>query len=209
MLSDRRNPPPLSLWVLDFAASDAPAVPGTSSRTGNIMRYVCIVLLATVMFSGCGQKPFIQKGSSMEPTIKAGETIRVQMDAYRSATPQRWDVVTFTPPMHSVSAGSDTDNLGIWTFRVVGLPGETISFDDAGLSINGKIPNDRPILIQNIQYKETTASGVPSRPRSPTYPFTIPDGRYFVLGDNPDHANDSRLWGSLPRESILGKVKNK
>jgi signal peptidase I len=145
----------------------------------------------------------------MEPTIKADETIQVQMNAYRSSTPQRWDVVAFAPPKHSVAAGSDTDNLGIWTFRVVGLPGDIISFDDAGLSINGNSPGDRPSLIQNIQYKETTAGSVPARPRSPTYPLTIPDGQYFVLGDNPDQANDSRLWGSLPRESILGRVKNK
>lgn len=173
------------------------------------MHHLYIALVCIVSFSGCGQKSFVQKSSAMEPTIKADETIHVQMNTYRSSTPQRWDVVAFAPPVHSVSAGSDTANLGIWTFRVVGLPGDTISFDDAGLLINGNSPRDRPSLIQNIPYKENTASGAPSSPRSPTYPFTVPDGQYFVLGDNPDHANDSRLWGSLPRDSILGKVNNK
>jgi len=182
---------------------------GHRGRSENIMRCVCLALLGGVMFSGCGQKSFALRSSAMEPTIKADETIQVQMNAYRSSTPQRWDVVAFTPPVHSVAAGSNTDNLGVWIFRIAGLPGDIISFDDAGLLINGNSPSGRPSLIQNIKFKKNTASGAPSAPRSPTYPFTVPDGQYFVLGDNPDHANDSRLWGSLPRESILGKVKNK
>jgi signal peptidase I len=145
----------------------------------------------------------------MEPTIKAGETIHVQMDAYRSTKPMRWDVVAFTPPIHSVAAGSKTDNLGIWIFRIVGIPGDVISFDEAGLSVNGSPANERPSLIEKIHYQETTASGAPSAPRSPVYPLAVPDGHYFVLGDNPDQANDSRVWGVLPGDSILGKVKYK
>jgi signal peptidase I len=173
------------------------------------MRYVCIVPLIALILSGCGPKSFVQKSSSMEPTIKADETIQVQENAYRSSRPQRWDVVAFTPPIYSVAAASKTDDLGIWIFRIVGIPGDIVSFDDAGLLINGTTPSDRPSLIKSIQYKETTASGVPSRPRSPSYPFTVPDGQYFVLGDNPDHANDSRVWGPLPWSSILGRVENK
>ena len=173
------------------------------------MRYVCLTLICSVIFSGCGQKSFIQNASSMEPTIKAGETVRVQMDAYQASSPQRWDVVAFKPPLHSMPAGSNTDDLGIWTFRIVGLPADTVSFDDVGLLLNGTYPLDRPLSIEKIQYKKTTASGLPDGPRSPGYPITVPADHYFVLGDNPDHANDSRLWGVLPRENILGKVSKK
>ncbi|MBE2180493.1 MAG: signal peptidase I [Chthoniobacterales bacterium] len=160
-------------------------------------------------FSGSRLKPFLQKPSSMEPTIRQNETIQVQLDAYQSSSPRRWDVVLFTPPMQSMPAASSTDDPGVWTFRVVGLPGDSISFDESGLMINGITPKDRPALIQTIQYRPGTASGTPSRPRSPTYPFTIPEGQYFVLGDNPDAANDSRAWGPLSREAILGKVMGK
>jgi len=185
-----------------------PAIPD-EGRSSKIMRIFFIALLTALSFAGCGQKSFVQKASSMEPTIKADETIRVQMDAYRSSSPQRWDVVIFRPPLHSVSAGINTDDLGIWTFRIVGVPGDIISFDDAGLLINGNPPTGRSALIQDIQYKKATASGVLTTARSPTYPLTIPYGQYFVLGDNPDLASDSRLWGLLPRESILGKVAKK
>lgn len=173
------------------------------------MRLFCIALFTAVTLAGCGQKSFVQKGSSMEPTIKANEVVRVNMDAYRSSSPQRWDVIAFTPPVHSVPAGSISGDLGIWIFRIVGTPGDIISFDDTGVLINGSSPIGRPASIADIPYKRTTASGVPARPRSPIYPLTIPDGQYFMLGDNPDHANDSRLWGLLSEESILGKVANK
>jgi signal peptidase I len=138
----------------------------------------------------------------MEPTIHADEVMKADMTAYRSAAPKQWDIVIFTPPSHAAPASDDP---GMWTFRIVGTPGDTILFDDSGLVINGKPANLLPSL-EGIKYKEKTASGIPGRPHSPSYPFTVPTGQYFVLGDNPDHANDSRFWGTLPKENIIGKV---
>ena len=183
--------------------------------SSSILMVVYCVPLAMIwannvsVFSGSHLKAFVQKSSSMEPTIRQDETIQVQLDAYQSSSPRRWDVVLFTPPMQSMPAASSTDDPGVWTFRVVGLPGDSISFDESGLMINGITPEGRPALIQTIQYRPDISSGIPSRPRSPAYPFTIPEGQYFVLGDNPDAANDSRVWGPLPREAILGRVMSK
>lgn len=173
------------------------------------MHRIPLALAIAFLLFGCGPKPFVQKSASMEPTVMAEETIHARMGAYRSKSPQRWDVVVFTPPRHSASAASTTDDLGRWIFRIVGLPGDIISFDETGLLINGSIPTDRPSWIQNIPYKQSTAVGVSYRRHSPSYPFTVPDGHYFVLGDNADQAYDSRIWGPLARESILGKVENK
>jgi len=145
----------------------------------------------------------------MEPTIMADETIQVQLDAYRTSSPQRWDVVAFRPPLYSVPVAIRGEDLGVWVFRVVGLPGDNISFGLDGLLINGKSPGSRPPSIKGIEYKLTTASGIPSDPHSLTYPLTLLDEQYFVLGDHPDQSNDSRLWGILEREKILGQVKNK
>jgi signal peptidase I len=167
-----------------------------------MMRLTWTAFLASLALCSCGPKPFVQKSSSMEPTIHVDEVIKAEMTAYQSAAPNQWDIVIFTPPGHASPA---SENPGIWIFRIVGTPGDTILFDDSGLFINGKSA-DLPPSLETIKYKGRTASGIPDRPHAPSYPFTIPKGHYFVLGDNPDYANDSRLWGTLPKESIVGKV---
>lgn len=141
----------------------------------------------------------------MAPTVEADEVVQVDTGAYRSHPPERWDVVLFTPPPHATPAATNAEELGIWIFRVVGLPGDMVSFDANGLLINGVPPPSRPPLIEGVQYQETIASGQPKR----DYPIRVPEDHYFVLGDNPQHAHDSRFWGMLPRENILGRVKGK
>ena len=161
----------------------------------------------TLILCGCREESFIQKASSMEPTIMAGEVVSVDMNAYSNATPQRWDIVVFRPPFHASSAAAKEEDMGIWMFRVVGLPGESISFDDSGIQIDGhhiEQPHGK-----NIEYTKMTGSGIPDRLRSPRYPFVIPDGHFFVLGDNPMQSNDSRLWGPVSIDRILGKVNKK
>ena len=169
------------------------------------MRLTCLSLLFACLAAGCGPRSFVQKSSSMEPTIKADELIKVDTGAYATSSPRRWDAVVFKPPLHAVPAATNVDELGIWTLRIVGLPGDVVSFDETGLLINGAVPGDRPSSIGGVQYRTTAAS----RPRSPTYSYTVPEGEYFVLGDNTDHANDSRFWGSLAKTNIIGRVKDK
>ena len=169
------------------------------------MRLVCLSLVFACLAAGCGPRSFVQKSSSMEPTIKADELIKMDTGAYATSSPRRWDVVVFTPPLHAAPAASNADELGIWAFRIVGLPGDVVSFDETRLLINGTVPIDRPSSIGGVQYRTTAAS----RPRSPTYPYTVPEGEYFVLGDNTEHANDSRFWGSLAKTNIIGRVKDK
>ena len=98
-------------------------------------------ILAIVMgLSACSKKTVRQISSSMEPTIKKGEFVTMDQGAYRSNLPARWEVVTFEPPQHP-------DQL--WTFRIVGLPGETIDITPTGVSIDGKIIS-RPSSIAGI-----------------------------------------------------------
>jgi len=178
---------------------------GDLRRSGTTMRLTCLSLLFACFVAGCGQKSFVQKSSSMDPTIKADEVISAETGAYATSSPRRWDVVVFSPPLYATPAASNTNELGIWAFRIVGLPGDVVSFDETGLLINGAAPRDRPSAIEGIQYSEPAAS----RPRSPSYPYTVSEGAYFVLGDNADDANDSRFWGALPRTNIIGKVRDK
>ena len=126
--------------------------------------------------------------SAMEPTIKSGDSFRADMSAYESADPQRWDLVIFLSPQ---------DQTRTWVFRVVGLPGETISFGDDGLLIDDQ-PVALPKTIGVAKYSGSENSGDDE--------FVVPVDSYYVLGDNPAKANDSRFWGAVSRDAILGKV---
>ena len=91
--------------------------------------------------------------------------------------------------------------------RIVGLPGEDISFTNGNLLINGQLPA-QPARLAAIHYRDP-ATLLMFGPFTFTNPLVVPPNAYYVLGDNVTNANDSRFWGSLPRTNILGKVLNK
>lgn len=140
-----------------------------------------------------------QTSSSMEPTVRAGEVITVDSRAYTSTGPTRWDVVAFEAP-----AGKS----GIWISRVVGLPGETIDITPGGLLINSKV-EPIPARLGIPAYRRPADTHASFSPASVTFPYTVPSGRYFVLGDNIANALDSRYWGGLEQSKIVGKVEGK
>jgi signal peptidase I len=139
---------------------------------------------------GCRDATLVS--SSMAPTIAPGETVTVDYTAYALVTPKRFDVVAFEPPMFTNQ---------IWVMRVIALPGETVFLTNGALTIDGAAMS-LPGHITNVTYLALGKFGVVS-------PFTVPKDCYFVLGDNSANANDSRIWGALPRTNTLGKVKNK
>jgi signal peptidase I len=144
---------------------------------------------------GCGKATFAVPSSSMAPTIPAGSKVVADLQAFKKGDPVRWDVVTF----HSPPIGGQRS---LWVLRVVGLPGEVVSFSESGeLLINGKVP-ELPAEIGLVRFREPSATHVAAFP----HPFTIPAGSYYLLGDNVVDANDSRYWGAVARTNITGKV---
>lgn len=130
----------------------------------------------------------------MEPTIKRFSEITVNTAAYRREDPRRWDIILYEP-------ANQADTL--WVHRVVGLPEETISFDERGLLINGKLA-ELPPHLHGIVHTLTNATVV--GPKPVPHPYNIPKGSYYVLGDNPAVASDSRFWGAIHRRQIRGRV---
>ncbi len=89
--------------------------------------------------------------------------------------------------------------------RVIGLPGESMEIRDDGIYIDGR-REAQPERIASIRY----VSSVARAPQSGvTYPYKIAVDTYFLVGDNTTNSFDSRFWGSLSRQSILGRVKDK
>jgi len=110
--------------------------------------------------------------------------------------PRRGDIVVFKYPEEP-----DRDFIK----RVIGLPGETVELRAKKVYINGQ-PIDEPyvhfLTPPSSELQEVTSSDVRER----FGPVTVPQGQYFVMGDNRDNSQDSRYWGFLPRDYIKGKA---
>ena len=159
---------------------------------------ICLVLAIRY---GTSTRCYRQKTGPMSPTIKIGDFICVDLSAYAKSNPRRWDVVLFHPP-----AATKADSLGSWDMRVIGLPGESVSIQGDGIYIDGKRLIQPPI-VNGIRYE--TPKVYPAPEPDISYPYTVPADSYFVLGDNTSTARDSRFWGAVPRQNILGKVIGK
>lgn len=155
-------------------------------------------LIVSLSIVSCTKRKMTQGSSVMEPTIKAGDVITIDLAAYRSGMPARWDVILFDSP---------TSGSGQWTSRVVGLPGEVIEVTDAGLRINGKAVG-LPPHVRITSYKPPR-DGLSAVPGPVKYPYTVPPNSYFLMGDNVENALDSRFWGALAESKVIGKVVGK
>ena len=123
--------------------------------------------------------------SSMEPNFQEGECIMVNKVSYHSSGPQRGDVIVFHPPVPSAYP---------FIKRVIGLPGETVEIRDGQVFING-IPINELYLFPE-----------PPQNNKDYGPQELSNDEYLVLGDNRNGSNDSRSWGPIKRDDILGKA---
>ncbi len=157
------------------------------------------LIAAVAVLVGCTKKEMQQGSSGMEPTIKQGEVFTVDFAAYSKTEPIRWDVVLLKSPF------SDG---GYWTSRVVGLPGETIDIRNGKVVIDGK-EETLPTHLSIGGYNLPKVDLYPHIAGPSTFPFKIPEGSYFILGDNVSNVADSRYFGGLQRANIVGKVLGK
>ena len=124
---------------------------------------------------------------SMENTIMENDQIFGNRLAYKlGGDPQRMDIIIFKYP---------DDESKLFIKRIIGLPGETVEVVDGRVYINGSNTS-----IDDSFCKET--------PLGDFGPYTVPAESYFVMGDNRNHSNDSRLWTNkfVRRDQIVGKA---
>jgi signal peptidase I len=123
-------------------------------------------------------------GKSMEPTIKDGTKIEIDLNAYLSAVPQRGDIIVFKD-----------DNGSVIIKRVVALPGEEVEIKDSKLFIDG-------IELEEGYLNESDSTEAPAD----NSVWQVPESSVFVLSDNRANGRDSRNFGCVSYDKIIGKV---
>jgi signal peptidase I len=183
------------------------------------------IILIVLLLRSFLIEPFRIPSGSMIPTLLVGDFILVNKYDYGIrlplfgnkiidiGEPQRGDIVVFRFP---------EDPSVDYIKRVIGLPGDHISYINKTLYINGKVAPQKMLgeytgsgtgarmsgaseRIEHLDGVDHEILVLPLR-RSMNGEFDVPAGHYFVMGDNRDNSNDSRFWGTVPEENLVGKA---
>lgn len=183
------------------------------------------ILLVVLLLRSFLVEPFRIPSGSMMPTLLIGDFILVNKFSYgirlpsfhtkiiELGEPERGDVVVFRYPKDPT-----TDYIK----RVVGVPGDHIAYYNKQLYINNILMEQTPLGLYTGQGKGEKMTGAAQfseslgeiehnilvRNGAPSVEgeFVLPEGQYFVMGDNRDNSNDSRYWGPVPEENLVGKA---
>lgn len=137
---------------------------------------------------------------SMAPTLVEHDRILVNKFVYRLNEPQRGDIIVFDAPPHALYGNGRKD----FVKRLIGLPGDTVQIRRGdGVYVNGKrLEEPSEVARPDYDWPEDER-GMPA-----AEPYPVPDGCFFVLGDNRNESNDSHKWArpELAAERIIGKA---
>ena len=133
-------------------------------------------------------QPFFVLGASMEPNFENGDYLIIDEISYRLNQPQRGDVIVFKYPNNPKQ---------YYIKRIIGLPGEIIAISDEEIIIKNKEN------LEGFVLKEDYLSGIAT---NGNISATLGFDEYYVLGDNRGASSDSRMWGALKEEFIVGKA---
>ncbi|MFZ9670768.1 MAG: signal peptidase I [Burkholderiaceae bacterium] len=184
-------------------------------------------------------EPFNIPSGSMIPTLRIGDLILVKKYSYGvrlpvvhkkvfdTGLPQRGDVMVFRYPK---------DESVDYIKRVIGLPGDTVSFINKQITVNGQPIEKKPVggflnpgaTVPSLAFQESLGGKTYTSLNDPgagdfllaeAFPYrencervfggmrcTVPAGHYFVMGDNRDNSADSRIWGFVPERNLVGKA---
>ncbi|HEY4503164.1 MAG TPA: signal peptidase I [Candidatus Paceibacterota bacterium] len=157
------------------------------NSTWELVRFAIIALLIVIPVRFFVAQPFVVSGSSMLPTFEDKNYLVIDELSYRLSDPQRNDVIVFKYPL---------DTKKFFIKRIIALPNETLDVRGSTVTITNEEHKDGFVLDQPyINNKSNNDIHI-----------TLKDDEYYVMGDNRDFSSDSRSWGALPRELIVGRV---
>jgi signal peptidase I len=177
----------------------------------SLLELVVIVAIAiglALLIQAFLLKPYRIPSESMEPTLDVGQRVLVSRFNYHFSEPDRLDIVVFHPPR-----GADSNTCGAekspdqvcarptpekdsvnFIKRIVAVPGDRLSIREGHAIVNG--------VRQKDDFAEPCAPGTCNFPK----PIKIPPGHFFMMGDNRGASDDSRFWGPVPEDWIIGQA---
>lgn len=182
---------------LDSGVSDDDGAGGSPSRLRGAVEWVLViagaVIVALLIKTFLLQAFFIPSGS-MEPTLHIDDRVLVNKLSYKLHDVNRGDIIVFERPEHE-----HADDINDLIKRVVGLPGEQVVIKEGRVWINGA-PLNEPYLPEGTVTVEGPL-GCTERA-----PCLVPEGSVWVMGDNRGASRDSRWFGPIPEDDIVGRA---
>jgi len=173
-------------------AYNFPTMPPSAEKKENffseIIKFSLIALAIVIPIRVYVAQPFIVSGASMEPTFESGEYLIIDQLTYHFEPPQYGDVVIFHYPK---------DPSKYFIKRIIGKPGDTILIE-RGIVFRYNDENPDGVEIDEPYLSDAHRS-------RDSFRVTLEENQYFVLGDNRAESSDSRIWGPLPAELIVGR----
>ncbi len=177
---------------------------GTRRGLGCALKIVETLVLTLVIYlliHNFVAQPFQVEQNSMIPTINSSEYVLIDKISPRFNDYRRGDIVVFQPPAGFGQGGVP------FIKRVIGLPGDTVSLQNGRVYVTpsggSAVHLEEPYVVLGID--GTTAPSIP-RDAQGTDSWVIPDGSYFVMGDNRPQSQDSRYFGPITHDLIIGRA---
>ncbi len=192
--------------------SEQTGAPASSERAGSrralgcafeVVETLVLTLLIYLVIHNFVAQPFEVQQSSMVPTIVDGEYILIDKLTTRFDGYHYGDVIVFTPPTGSGLANGDIPFIK----RIIGMPGDTVTLENGRVFITR--PGDPPVRIEE-PYVVTDADGSTAATICPReacpQEWIVGNDEYFVMGDNRTSSQDSRVFGPINEDLILGRA---
>jgi signal peptidase I len=154
-----------------------------------ILTFIVLAVIIVVPIRLFVAQPFVVEGESMHPTFESGNYLIVDELTYHFAQPRRGDVVIFKYP-------GDPTGKTFYIKRIIGLPGETVHINHGQTTIT---KTDGTTLTLDESY-------IVDEDATYTQDSTLGSDQYFVMGDNRPRSSDSRVWGPVPRNDLIGRA---
>lgn len=177
--------------LVNSGAHAAGQQPGIIRRFLSFIVCIAVVLVAAWGIRTYVAEPFEVPSASMETTIMTGDRLFAEKVSYHFEDPKAGDIVVFSDPQVPSR---------VLVKRIIATEGQVVSMSDGVLYIDG-VAQSEPYVTGETYPLSQTAGNV-----SISYPYIVPEGEVWVMGDNRENSSDSRYFGSIDENTIFGKA---